>query len=399
MVDFIVTVLPEGIETWTRTTLVYGALQAFGEPNSREVVLRQLRGKVSGSQFVRILRLAPFDGITWRILHELEELDQRAYWIDVFPPQLPPDADEDLHFGVSGLLEAKRPRAAFSFVHFKLKKLKPALLYRLMSEVAIIHDEPVGQYKLDGYYITQAFALLNASGEFSVDQLASLEFPYIDVLSRPIGVHEAHGIPNLEVYIEDHPELFVDAVTWLYKRRDGGIDPEELKLDNTEMVSKRAERGMALLDSLRRIPGVPQCGPPNVAKLRVWINAVRRSCAGLGRAEAGDRSLGKLLSGAPEGGDGVWPCEPVRQVLEDVQSEAISRGIVTSRYNARGAHFRAEGGDAERRLARQYRDWLQALEFSHPFIASTILSPLMNTYEQEATGHDIESRIERRLSI
>ena len=95
----------------------------------------------------------------------------------------------------------------------------------------------------------------------------------------------------------------------------------------------------------------------------------------------------------------MWPCEPVRQILEEVQSDAISRGIVTGVYNARGAHFRAEGGDAERGLAQKYRNWAQALEFSHPFVAATILRPLTDTYEQEATGHDTESRIQRRLRL
>jgi hypothetical protein len=156
---------------------------------------------------------------------------------------------------------------------------------------------------------------------------------------------------------------------------------------------------MALLDSIERIPGTTKPGQPDVDKLRAWVKTVRDSCAALDRAEAGDRSLGKLFSNAPTGDDGVWPCEPVRQVLEEVQSDAISRGIVTGIYNARGVHARAEFGDAERGLAQKYRNWAQALEFSHPLIAATILRPLTDTYEQEGMGHDTESRIQRRLSL
>jgi addiction module HigA family antidote len=396
---FILAALPEGTDTWTRKNLVFGALHAFTEREPRDVVLRSIQNTVPESEFIRILQLAPFDGNTWKIVRELGEPAGKAYWAGIVPPQLPPDSDEDINDGVGGLLEAKRPRAAFSFVHLKLKKLKPALLFRLMSEVAVGHDEPVGRYQPDGYYITEAFKLLEASGEFSVDQLAGLEFPYIDVLSRQVGAQEAHGIPNLELYIQDHPELFVDAVAWLYQRRDGGDDPKELKLDQPDKVSNRAQRGMALLDALERIPGVNEAGQADVGKLRAWVNTVREFCAALGRAEAGDRSLGKLFSNAPRGEDGVWPCEPVREVLEEVQSDAISRGMVLGVYNARGAHFRAEGGDAEYALAQKYRNWAQALEFSHPFIAATILKPLTNTYEQEGTGHDTESRIQRRLSL
>jgi addiction module HigA family antidote len=397
--DFILTALPTGNDSWTRKNLVHGALHALNEGGTRLEVLRRVRDAVLDSEFSRILQLAPFDGATWQVVDTLEEPSQKAYWARVSPPQLPPDSDEDLNSGVTRLLDAKRPRAAFSFVHFKLKTLAATLLYRLLNDVAGSHDEPIGQYQLDGWYITEAFTLLDASGEFSIDQLAVLEFPFIDVLSRQMGSQESHGIPNLERYVEDHPELFVDAVAWLYKRKDGGEDPKELRLDDPAMVSNRAQRGMALLDSIERIPGIAKPNQPDADKLRAWVNAVRQSCAALGRTEAGDRSIGKLLSNAPTGEDGVWPCEPVRQILEEVQSDAISRGIVTGVYNARGAHFRAEGGDAERGLAQKYRNWDQALEFSHPFVAATILKPLTETYRQEATGHDTEARIERRLRL
>lgn len=396
---FILKALPEGTDTWTRKNLVYGALHAFTEHEPRQRVLRSIQDAVPRSEFVRILQLAPFEGGTWKLVRELDKLSRQAYWAGVAPPQLPSDSDDDINGAVTGLLEAKRPRAAFSFVHFKLKQLKPALLFRLISDVAISHDEPVDRFQLDGYYINEAFNVLEESGEFSVDQLAGLEFPYIDVLSRQVGAQEAHGIPNLELYIEDHPELFVDAVAWLYQRRDGGNDPKDLNLDNPDMVSNRAQRGMALLDALERIPGTAKSGKPDVDKLRAWVNTVRESCLTLGRAEAGDRSLGKLFSSAPVGDDGVWPCESLREVLEEIQSEAISRGIVLGVYNSRGVHARAEGGDAERALAQKYRNWARALEFSHPFVAATILKSLTDTYEQEGAGHDTESRIQRRLSV
>lgn len=124
---------------------------------------------------------------------------------------------------------------------------------------------------------------------------------------------------------------------------------------------------------------------------------MRQSCAELGRQKTGDISLGKLLSHASEGEDGVWPCESVRDVLEQVQTRDISRGITTGLYNARGVHWRGKGGDQERELAEKYRKWEVALEFSHPFVARTILKRMADTYDKEAKGHDKEAEIERRL--
>jgi len=93
----------------------------------------------------------------------------------------------------------------------------------------------------------------------------------------------------------------------------------------------------------------------------------------------------------------MWPCEPVRQVIEQIQSKDISRGMTVARYNARGAHFRGEGGAQERGLANTYRRWAAALELSHPFVATTVLTSMAETYESEAKGHDTEAQIARRV--
>lgn len=42
-----------------------------------------------------------------------------------------------------------------------------------------------------------------------------------------------------------------------------------------------------------------------------------------------------------------------QQWMEELKSESISIGARTSLYNARGAHWRGEGGDQERELAKK----------------------------------------------
>jgi hypothetical protein len=93
----------------------------------------------------------------------------------------------------------------------------------------------------------------------------------------------------------------------------------------------------------------------------------------------------------------VWPCEPVRDVMEDIQSESLMRGAHTGVYNSRGAHWRGEGGEQERELAEKYRKWGQALQVSHPFVAAKLLMGLAKTYDHEANRQDTEAGIRRRL--
>jgi hypothetical protein len=48
--------------------------------------------------------------------------------------------------------------------------------------------------------------------------------------------------------------------------------------------------------------------------------------------------------------------------------------------NSRGVHWRGEGGDQERELAKKYRNWGKALQVSHPFVAAKLLMELAKTY-------------------
>ena len=93
----------------------------------------------------------------------------------------------------------------------------------------------------------------------------------------------------------------------------------------------------------------------------------------------------------------MGPGEAVRDVMDDLRSEDISIGAYRGLYNARGVHWSKEGGDQERELANKYRTWADALQFTHPFVSSTVLMPLVNTYEREAEQHDAEVGIQRRL--
>ena len=241
-----------------------------------------------------------------------------------------------------------------------------------------------------------AFKHLNGSPALTLDQKAGLEFAYLEVLARPWDRRGSYGIPNLERYVEAHPELFVQAVAWIYKRKDDATDPAEFQVP-PERGNTMSERGYKLLEAIERIPGHNDLGELEAKRLAKWMAAVRQSCAELGRADMADICIGKVLSYAPVGDDGVWPCEPVREVMEEIQSEPMMRGAHTGVYNSRGVHWRGEGGDQERELADKYRKWGKALQYSHPFVASKLLMEVAKAYDREASREDTEAGIRRRL--
>ncbi|MGZ8937081.1 MAG: HigA family addiction module antitoxin [Halobacteriota archaeon] len=383
-------------QSWARNNLISGVLYALDDEKKRVELLNKIKSELLEADFVRLLLLAPFRRSTWLLIDVLGEEHRETYWNNVTVNSIIDDDDQN-HEAVVRLLAVPRPRAAFACVYLKLNILEPELLFRLLSEIAKNEgkDQP-GHYQLKHYSIEKAFALIDKSPMLSLEQKAGLEFAYIDALSQPWSKGESYGIPNLEKYVKNHPELFVQAIVWTYRRNGEGVDPPEWKFA-PEQVQRFAEIGRKLLDGLYRIPGHDDLGVLQTDKLAVWVKIVREACANLDRLDIADICLGKLLSGAPLGNDGVWPCEPVRQVMEEVHSKNMIAGMRTGRYNARGAHRRGEDGTQERELADIYRVWENELRYSHPFVASELLKEMVWTYEHEANREDTEACLRRRL--
>jgi addiction module HigA family antidote len=377
-------------------SLIGGALRVVPE-EARERVIQSVTTELNEQATVEFLLLGEFNRGTWKLVDALSKEAQAKYWLEVMPDWIH-HSDPQNNEAVERLLKAGRPRAAFvACVRFEPSKFDAKVLYRLMEAMAKESNDKPGTYQLEHYHVEQAFKHMDASPLVTENEMANLEFAYLDALARPWDDRaDMYGIPNLERYIEAHPEVFVQAIAWAYKRKDDGTDPAEFLVPEGNR-SNLAEQGYKLIEAIGRIPGHDDLGELKTDRLAKWIATVRKTCNEISRGDIADLCIGKLLANAPIGHDGVWPCEPVRRVMEDIQSESMMQVAHTGIFNSRGVVWRGEGGDQERELAHKYRKWGEALQSSYPYVSAKLLMELARTYERQANQEDTEAGIRRRM--
>lgn len=366
-----------------------GFLSAIGD-DTRDAVLKAAAEGLPGGELTRLFVSAPFRASTWRLVDEHGEESSSGYWKEVTPSWIqhtPAELDEL----VDRLLKARRPRAAFHAVHMDFKDIETSRLKRLLRAVATVDAEPAGHYMLASHYISEAFESLDGRAAVTRDEMAQLEFLFIGALDD-----SKHGIPNLESQIAQFPVLFVQAVALAFRRSDEGEDPPEWMIENPEQRAAVALAARRLLDQMKRIPGTDEHGRIDGSALVAWLTEVRRLCREYARADVGDHMLGQLLAKAPEGENGIWPCEAVCEAMEGMASPEIGRGFDIAVYNSRGVHMRGEGGEQERELAAKYRAWAERLHFDYPYVGG-VIEGIAASYEREAAWEDSEAKVNKRL--
>ena len=109
--------------------------------------------------------------------------------------------------------------------------------------------------------------------------------------------------------------------------RDEEVPPERRAI---------AEVGYSVVREWHTPPGVRPDGTVDADRLREWVIEARRRLADLGRSIVGDLVIGEVLAYMPPDGDGLWPAEPVRDLIEDLRSQEFETGLHTGKFNSRG---------------------------------------------------------------
>lgn len=357
----------------------------------RTLLLETVIESIDPTPTARLLRCAPFCGDTWRLVERAGQEVEDAYWENV-SPQWAQHSELELAELIDRLHRAGRSRAAFQVASRDWSLVETSRLRRLLYNVATENPGPTDLYQLDAYDICQALESLNERAGVNSEEMATLEFLYIDVIDN-----RERGLPNLEKQIASSPTLYFRVLTLAFLRHDHGQDPPDWRIDDRERAVAVASKAHKLLDRVQRLPGTADDGTVDLRALLNWVAEVRRLCNEHDRAVIGDQTIGQLLSRIdPVPEDGAWPRAEVCEVLEQTAAREIGVGFCIGVYNARGVHSRGEDGEPERHLSARFRRLASEQAFDYPFVAS-LLEKIASGYDREAKWHDVEGEVRKRL--
>ncbi|MGI8557490.1 MAG: helix-turn-helix domain-containing protein [Solirubrobacteraceae bacterium] len=356
---------PDGL-AWFRRLLTTSEL----EPKSRRAVL--------------VLNM-PAQSKFWDALADADPELAEEYWRSVHIVGVP---SEDVARSIDELLSRDRPWVAIDLIAGELHHPDPRgrTLTREHAERAL--DAAMRSSAADassqtiGYEIGVVLDFLEARGADGA-KLAAYEFVFFRLI-------EHHREPRaLFRELGTNPDTYVDLVSRVYR----GKNEPERKPDEQEVAL--AHQAWWVLAHWSGIPGLDSAGVVDEDHLASWVDRARLAFAESDRADIGDEQIGQVLSNSPPGSDGIWPAEPVRTIIEQTVNKNIESGLIVGRMNSRGPTTRGvfDGGQQERGLSVQYREWSRTTASSWPR-TSRLLRLLADSYEQQARRQDARAEID-----
>ncbi|MCB0864864.1 MAG: helix-turn-helix domain-containing protein [Solirubrobacterales bacterium] len=325
----------------------------------------------------------------WDVIEGHDQTLADAYWDHVRPPFI--DEPNDLKRAVLTLVDHGRPWIAIDLVAMDLHRDKNGRRTTSLNAAALIDildaalkaDPRQAQAQSVGYELGLILDHLDDAG-YDQDALARYEFLFFRLLEGTRGPRALFRALAAE------PSLFVELVARVYRGKS------EKKRDLDEQQSALATHAWHVLHEWQRLPGLDaESGEIDHHHLEGWVQEARLRLSELDRADIGDEEIGRVLAASPPGKDGLWPAEPVRDIVERIGSTSIESGLHSGRVNSRGITSRDvyAGGVGERKLAEEYRNAARALNAKWPR-TSRVLRGLADTYEAFAAREDAEAQAE-----
>ena len=334
----------------------------------RAELYSELRGCLSSEGLGDVLRLAPFRRDTWRTVETLGDSYDRDYWRSVDPRGAERDPAE-LDEAVERFMVAGRTIDALWLAARRFEMIDAKRLYRVLAAVASYTGSEREQLFSNASIVNdigRAIARLRESHQIAGERMAVLELRLFDAL-HDYGSHT----PDLDTLLTRDARLYSDLVDCASQIDESGQDGDTVeRVDPPVRIENRI--AWLVLEERRFLPGTSGQEPVSAERVLAWIRQARELCDVRGKRKGGDYWIGRLLSAAGTGTDGVWPCEAARDALELISNDDVNSGFQNGIYGSGG--YRASGfqGAEEKGEAEQHARWSEALQYSHPKVSSLL---------------------------
>jgi hypothetical protein len=357
-------------------------------PDAVEALLLELeaRTEVAGDPrtWVELLLLLPAGPLAWTRADSGPDEVRAEYWRRMSPPL---HMREHVDLVLERLMEFERPRTALALAQFRPAEIAPGRLLDMLAAFAQ-GQEPEGPL-LEHWRLQRVVAALDGAEGVDALRLAQLEWALYPILK-----HGRVGPRTLFQQVVGNPDFFAQLIETAYPRRSDGEAGNGPAETIDESAHDRVGDAHWLLHDLNLLPGSDRNGRVDPQRFRDWISLVRRRFAGTDLEDLVEDRIGALLACSPDGDDGHWPHELVREVLEGEGAKILHDAFVVGVRNRRGATSRAynEGGDQERRLASAYEAKAEAVCHRWPETGE-VLRRLAAAYVREAEREDEDARL------
>ena len=334
------------------------------------------------------LSILPFERKTWTWVDKLNTESEVVYWGLVNRPVLH-DSKEDVKFAVSKLIRFGHPLQAIHVLNKALYdgcEIDPELV---MITLETLETALKGQNRISledvtesdiKYKIQELFKYLQETcSDIDMPRLSELEWVYLGFLDEYSGSSPV----TLERSIQQDPEYFCQLIQMAFR---SNIESEDNRQVLLEQEKARSHQAYVLLTQWKMIPGMNDDGLINEQELMNWVQTARNKCIESGHLEICDERIGEVLAQEPEGND-EWPSNPIRDVIDEIDSDALARGFRVGIYNKNGSVPFEGKGLRENELAGKYHRFANQCEMEWPKTAAS-LRRVAKDYEEEAKRED-----------
>jgi len=356
-------------------------------------VLRDLlaRCELTGPGRELVIRCVPARAQFWDVL-DLEQADAEIYWQTA---HLQGTAAEDLETAVTRLVAHDRAWAAIEALADAVEVLEinqgpkqdvlgvaPSLVITTLERAISEDPRPHDVSDMTSYYVGALLDYLAARGT-EAQTLARFEFAFFRVLehTRPPKA--------LAIALATQSDLFVDLSKRVYRGK------HDAPRKATELEQRLANQAWWVLNGWHGFPGQREDGTLDANTMHSWVTSARFALSECDRADIGDELIGQAFAYSPVGSDGIWPAEPVRELIETIGSRELENGFIIGRLNTRGVTMRGpyDGGEQERQESARYKSWSDLVKLRCPRTAR-ILRGIAESYERDARREDIRAELD-----